>query len=364
MKTIVIKFGTSLLTRGGARLDQAHMINLVGQCAQLHGQGQRLILVSSGAVAAGRDYLGNPELPNSPTLRRMLASVGQTQLMNVWAKLFAIYDLKVGQMLLTRADIEQREHFLNGRDTLLTMLEQGIIPIINENDAVATAEARVGDNDNLAALVAMLARADQLILLTDQEGLYDDDPRQNPGARLIREVREITPAVKHMAGGSGTALGTGGMATKVAAAELAGRAAVETIVCSGFADRVLLRWAEGSGPGTRFLAAKNRLESRKQWLFGAPRAGRLFIDAGAETALVQGQKSLLAVGVRRIEGDFPRGAVVEICSVAGEPLALGLVRQGSENLAKIKGQQSAALEAILGYPSSGQVVHRDDLILL
>lgn len=364
MKTIVIKFGTSLLTRGGPRLDQAHMINLVGQCAQLRARGLRLILVSSGAVAAGRDYLANPPLPNTLATRRLLASVGQTQLMNVWAKLFAIYDLKVGQMLLTRADIEQREHFLNGRDTLLALLDQGIIPIINENDAVAMAEMRVGDNDNLAALVAMLARADQLFLLTDQAGLYDSDPRDNPAAQLIGEVREITPAIRQMAGGSGTALGTGGMGTKVMAAELAGRAAVETIICSGFTDGVLLRWADGQGPGTRFLAAKNRLESRKQWLFGAPRAGRIFIDAGAEAALVQGQKSLLAVGVLRLEGDFPRGAVVEICNGAGKALALGLVRHGSENLAKIRGQQSAALEAVLGYQSSGQVVHRDDLILL
>ncbi|WP_373819071.1 glutamate 5-kinase [Glaesserella sp.] len=362
-KTIVVKLGTSTLTHGSKSLSRPHMLEIVKQVAQLHQQGHRMIIVTSGAVAAGRDYLGHRELPKNLASKQLLAAVGQSQLIQVWESLFSIYNIKIGQMLLTRADIENKDHFLNARDTLNALLDQQIIPIINENDAVATAEFRIGDNDNLSALVAILAQAEQLILLTDQQGLFDCDPRSNPDARLLTVVEKITPEIRQMAGGSGTTLGTGGMSTKITAADIATRSGVETLIASGDRKNVIFELVQGEPIGTRFLAQSDKVEGRKRWLFGAPPAGSIYIDQGAENALLVQHKSLLPAGISRVEGQFARGEVIKIFNLNGKVLALGIARYNSEALDLLKGKKSSEIEAILGYEFGSVALHRDEMVI-
>lgn len=362
-KTIVIKLGTSTLTQGSPNLSRPHMLEIVKQIATLHQQGMRVVIVSSGAVAAGRAYLQHRELPKTLASKQLLAAVGQSQLIQVWESLFSIYNIKIGQMLLTRADIENKEHFLNARDTLNALLDQQIIPIINENDAVATAEFRIGDNDNLSALVAILAQAEQLYLLTDQMAMYDRDPRKNPEAKRLAVVEKITAEIHQMAGGSGTVQGTGGMSTKVLAAEIATRSGVETLIASGEHPNVIIELAKGAELGTKFLAQADKIEGRKQWLFGAPPAGKITVDEGAENALLIQNKSLLPAGICQVEGQFARGEVVKICNVAGKTLALGITRYASEALARIQGKKSAEIEAILGYELGAVALHRDEMVI-
>ncbi|QIM63232.1 glutamate 5-kinase [Pasteurellaceae bacterium Orientalotternb1] len=362
-RTIVIKLGTSTLTHGSKSLSRPHMLEIVKQIATLHQQGRRIVVVSSGAVAAGRDYLNHRELPKTLASKQLLAAVGQSQLIQVWESLFSIYNIKIGQMLLTRADIENKEHFLNARDTLSALLDQQIIPIINENDAVATAEFRIGDNDNLSALVAILAEAEQLYLLTDQTAMFDSDPRKNPNAKRLAVVEKITSEIHQMAGGSGTAQGTGGMATKVLAAEIATRSGVETLIASGDHHNVIVELAQGTEIGTRFLAQSDKIEARKQWLFGAPPAGKLIIDDGAERALLVQYKSLLPAGISQVEGQFARGEVVKICNRQGKTLALGITRYGSDALARIQGKKSSEIETILGYEFGSVALHRDEMVV-
>lgn len=362
-KTIVIKLGTSTLTHGTKSLSRPHMLEIVKQIATLRAQGHNVILVTSGAVAAGRDYLGHRDLPKTLASKQLLAAVGQSQLIQVWESLFSIYNIKIGQMLLTRADIENKDHFLNARDTLFALLEQQIIPVINENDAVATAEFRIGDNDNLSALVAMLAQAEQLILLTDQQGLYDSDPRKNPNAKRIALVEKITPELRQIAGGSGTTLGTGGMFTKVVAAEIATRSGVETVIAFGESPNVLVDVVNGQDLGTRFLAQTDRIEGRKQWLFGAPPAGVIVVDQGAETALLAQHKSLLPAGIREVQGEFTRGEVLKVVNLEGKLLGLGISRYSSEALNLIKGKKSVEIESLLGYEFGSVALHRDEMIL-
>lgn len=269
-RTIVVKLGTSVLTGGSARLNRAHMVELVRQCAALHRHGHRVVLVTSGAIAAGREHLGHP--PLAPTLpnKQMLAAVGQTQLIRVWQDLFNLYGLHIGQMLLTRADLEDRERYLNARDTLRTLLDHRIIPVINENDAVATAEIKVGDNDNLSARAAILADADLLVLLTDQKGLFTADPRTNPDAQLIEEVQTIDDTLRSLAGDSVSGLGTGGMATKLQAADVARRAGVDVVIATGQIPEVIGRLAAGERVGTLFPALASPLEGRKSWILAGP----------------------------------------------------------------------------------------------
>lgn len=364
-RRIVLKFGTSVLTGGSPRLDQAHMVELVRQCARLHGDGRDVILCTSGAIAAGREQLGFPELPGSLAHKQMLAAVGQSRLMHVWERLFHIYGLQVGQMLLTRADVDDRNRFLNARDTLQTLLEYRIIPIVNENDAVATAEIRVGDNDNLSALVAVLAGADLLVLLTDQPGLFTADPREDPDARLIPEVGAIDEVLIRSARGSVSGLGVGGMTTKLQAAETARKAGVDVVIASGHAPDVIRRVVEGEPVGTRFTARATRVEGRKRWIMsGVQPSGRLAVDAGAGHALREGTGSLLTVGIERVEGTFSRGETVTILDAAGREFARGLVRYDSEALGRIRGRRSEEIERILSYSYGPVAVHRNDLILL
>ncbi|CAK8744394.1 Glutamate 5-kinase [Sodalis praecaptivus] len=272
-QTLVVKLGTSVLTGGSRRLNRAHIVELVRQCAPLHAAGHRIIIVTSGAIATGREYLNYPNLPATIASKQLLAAVGQSRLIQFWEQLFSLYNIHIGQMLLTRADMEDRERFLNARDTLRALLDNGIVPVINENDAVATAEIKVGDNDNLSALVAILADADKLLLLTDQPGLFSSDPRTHPDAELIREVEGINDALRKMAGGSVSGLGTGGMATKLQAAEVANRAGIEVVIAAGGKPGVIGDVMVGESVGTRFHGQKMPLESRKRWLFGPPPAG-------------------------------------------------------------------------------------------
>lgn len=363
-KTIVIKLGTSTLTQGTKALNRAHMVEIVRQCALASRDGHRMVIVSSGAIAAGREHLGNPELPGTISSKQLLAAVGQSRLIQLWEQLFAIYGLNVGQMLLTRADLEDKERFLNARDMLGALLEYGIIPIINENDAVATSEIKVGDNDNLSALAAMLAGADLLMLLTDQEGLYNCDPRTNPKAELICRVEQIDERVRALAGGSVSGLGTGGMGTKIQAADAATRAGVEVVIASGREASLIGKIIAGEKPGTWFSPSASPLETRKRWLFGAPPAGEIAIDAGAVKALVERGSSLLPKGITGVKGLFPRGAVVRIVSPEGRDLAHGVAQYSSDALCRLAGKHSGEISAIIGYDYGPVAVHRDDLILL
>ncbi|MDR2125135.1 MAG: glutamate 5-kinase [Desulfovibrio sp.] len=363
-RTLVLKLGTGVLTRGSSKLDRAHMVEIVRRCAAAAAAGNRIILVSSGAIAAGREHLNFPELPPSIPAKQLLAAVGQSRLIRIWEQLFALYGLHIGQMLLTRADFEDRERFLNARDLLNALLDHGIIPVVNENDAVAVAEIKVGDNDNLSALVAVLAEADCLFLLTDTDGLYTADPRVHPDAELVRRVEVIDDAVRATAGGTASALGTGGMATKIQAAEIAVRAGIGAVVASGAQSSVIGDLLEGGQSGTFFVPRSNPLERRKQWIFGAPPAGGVSIDAGAAAALCRGKSSLLPAGITAVCGSFARGAVVRILAPDGKDLAHGVPRYNSDALSMIMGRRSDDIAGILGYEYGPVAVHRNDLIML
>ncbi|WP_034636259.1 glutamate 5-kinase [Desulfovibrio cuneatus] len=361
--TLVVKLGTSVLTQGTRSLNQAHMMEIVRQCAAARQQGHRIIIVTSGAIAAGREHLGHPVLPQTVACKQLLAAVGQSRLIRVWENLFGIYGLHVGQMLLTRADLEDRERFLNARDTLRALLEHGIVPVINENDAVVTSEIRVGDNDTLSALAAVLAGADALVLLTDQEGLFTADPRNNPSAQLIPEVPAITEDIYRLAGGSVSGLGTGGMITKIQAAEIATQAGIPVVIAPGANAKVIPAVLAGQSVGTRFLPCKNPLESRKLWLFGPPAAGSLHIDAGASKALLERGSSLLPKGITGVGGTFARGEVVRILSPHGADIAHGVACYNSDDMQRIKGLHSEGIAAVLGYDYGPVAIHRDDCII-
>ncbi|GAB7218259.1 glutamate 5-kinase [Vibrio comitans] len=364
-KTVVVKLGTSVLTGGSQFLNRAHMVDLVRQCAELKQHGYNLVLVSSGAIAAGREHLGHPKLPNSMASKQLLAAVGQSHLIQVWESLFSIYGLKIGQMLLTRADLEDRERFLNARDTINALVEHDIIPIVNENDAVATTEIKVGDNDNLSALVGILCGADTLLLLTDQPGLFTADPRNNPEAELIREVTTIDETLRKIAGGSGTTLGTGGMATKLQAADIARRAGIEVIIAAGSAQNVVIESVSSSPSGTRFVALPESLENRKRWILAGPAAtGEIVIDEGAVKALQTNGSSLLAKGVVGVNGNFARGEVARVISQSGTLIAKGLVSYSCNDMRQIKGMHSKQIGEALGYDYGSEVVHRDDLVMM
>lgn len=364
-KRIVVKLGTSVLTGGGVKLERAHMVELVRQLAALHRQGCEIILCTSGAIAAGREHLGFPELAPTLANKQMLAAVGQSQLIQAWEQLFHIYGLYAGQMLLTRADVEDRERFLNARDTLNALLKQRIIPIINENDAVATAEIRVGDNDNLSALVSVLAEAEVLMLLTDQPGLFTADPRSNPDAELLNEVQHIDATLLKAAGGSVSGLGTGGMLTKLEAADTARRAGTHVVIAAGHRPNVIYDLAIGREVGTRFPAIDNSIHSRKRWILaGVADAGCLQLDAGAVQAITETGSSLLPKGIIEVVGRFERGAAVSLQSGCGRTIARGICRYSADDLKVIKGCHSEQIEPLLGYAHGAVAVHRNDLILL
>ena len=364
-RRVVVKLGTSVLTSGSRKLDKAHLVELARQMASLMKAGVEVVLCTSGAIAAGKEHLGYPELPDTMASKQLLAAVGQSQLILAWSQLFSIYGLHVGQLLLTRADLHDRERYLNARASLNALLANGIIPIINENDAVATTEIKVGDNDNLSARAALLCDADMLILLTDQKGLFDADPRSDPNAKLITEVVNIDDSLRMLAGGAVSGLGTGGMATKLEAADIARRAGVEVVIASGHHKDVIQKVVCSTPVGTHFTALENPLESRKQWILAGPATrGQIKLDPGAVAAVTDKGKSLLSKGITEINGLFQRGDTVELIDSAGRVCAKGMSRYSSKDLGLIAGKHSDSIELVLGYDYGDAVVHRNDMVVL
>lgn len=363
---LVVKLGTSTLTAGTPHLSEDTLANLVSQTATLCDDGCEVILVSSGAMAAGRETLSFPKLPKEIPAKQMLSAVGQPRLMAIYEKLFAHHNRTVAQVLLTRQDLTRRRSYLNSRNTLLALLNQKVLPIVNENDAVTTEEIRVGDNDNLSALVANLVDADLLLMLTDQPGVFTSDPRNDPNAKLLTKITnsEIPEELWKSASASKDELGTGGMITKLQAADLARRSGTNVVIASGSETNVILRTAKGESIGTHFQATASTLESRKRFILsGTSSTGKIQIDNGATHALQNGS-SLLPVGVTSILGEFDRGDTVTVIDVNSNEIARGLTNYHSAELSKIAGRQSKDIESILGYYYGKEVIHRDQLVLI
>ncbi len=364
-RRIVVKLGTGVLTKGTHFLNQPQMVELTRQIASLHHQNKELIVCTSGAQAAGRALLDFPDLPATLSSRQMLAAVGQSRLMLLWGRFFEIYGILAGQILLTREDTENRQRFLNARDTFNDLLRHRIVPVVNENDAVAVEEIKVGDNDNLSALVAVLTDADLLLMLTDQPGLYTADPRTDPNAQLIPEVQAIDDSLRALAGSSQSGLGIGGMSTKLQAADIARRAGADVMIASGSATDVIIRAVAGQKVGTRFPAQEAPLENRKRWILAGPApSGHLLVDAGAARALRHRGNSLLPVGITAVEGEFERGDAVFVRERSGPDLARGITRYNSSDLLRIRGCQSHEISERLGYDHGPVVLHRNDMIVL
>jgi glutamate 5-kinase len=367
-RRVVAKFGTSLLTAGTSRLNMERMTDLVDQISRLHHQGVEVIIVTSGAIASGREKLGLTKKAKGVALKQVLASVGQSRLMNIYEELFNRHNIIVGQALLTKSVLSDRAGYLNTRNTLLASLEMGVIPIINENDVVAVdeiGEARFGDNDNLSAMVANLIDADLLFILTDIAGLYTADPNKDPSARMIPLVEKIDDQIEKLVSGSTSGLGTGGMVTKIEAAKLAAESGVTVVIANGSEKDILVRVTGGEAVGTRFLPVKNKLDSRERWLLsGLCTRGKLTVDDGAALALKQKNCSLLAAGILEVEGVFQRGDIVDICDLHGVKLGSGITNYTSLEVQAIKGAHSGKINALLGYDYGSELVHRNNLVIL
>jgi glutamate 5-kinase len=362
-RRLVIKVGSALVTNNGEGLDLAAIDEWARQIAGLRQSGRQVILVSSGAIACGMQRLGWQKRPRAVHELQAAAAVGQMGLVQAYESAFARYSLHTAQILLTHDDLADRKRYLNARSTLSTLLQLGVVPIINENDTVVTDEIKFGDNDTLGALVANLVEADCLIILTDQEGLFTADPRRDAAATLIAEARAGLPALEAMAGGAGTQFGKGGMITKVIAAKRAARSGAHTAIASGREPDVLLRLARGDGLGTLLVSETPALTARKQWLADHLQLnGRLTLDKGAIQALQEG-KSLLAIGVLAVQGEFERGAAVACVCSDGHEVARGLINYGSSDSRRIARRASQDIEAILGYIDEPEIIHRDNLIL-
>lgn len=360
---LVVKVGTSTLTHASGKLNLSQLERLVRQIADLKHQGREVILVSSGAVATGMGRIGLAERPRTMPEKQAMAAIGQGLLMHMYEKLFAEYSQVVAQVLLTKDDITHRERYLNARNTLLSLLSYGVIPIINENDTVVFEQIKFGDNDTLAALVSGLIDAELLILLSDIDGLYTANPRLDSAARLIPLVEELTPEIEKLAGEPGTNLGSGGMVTKIQAAKISCNSGIPMVLANGSRDNVLRDIVTGQNPGTLFIPKEHRIRSRKGWIAYASRpSGTVIIDAGAEKALVDSGKSLLPSGITKVDGEFKRGSVVRVLGKNGE-IARGIVNYSSEEIDRIKGCQSKDIFVILGYRDYDEVIHRDNLSL-
>ncbi|MCW8127477.1 glutamate 5-kinase [Microbulbifer halophilus] len=361
----VIKIGSALLTDNGRGVNRAAIFNWVEQIAALRDRGVEVILVSSGAVAAGMDRLGWRRRPESVHQLQAAAAIGQSHLVQVYEHAFGQFDCRTAQILLDHDDLSNRTRYLNARSTLRTLLSLGALPIVNENDTVVTDEIRFGDNDTLAALVANLVEADALLILTDADGLFTRDPRDNPDAELVGEASAIDPSLMAMAGGSRSGLGRGGMSTKVRAAQLAARSGACTAIAGGAREDVIERICAGEPLGTLLLPEADPLTARKRWLAGQLQLrGRLTLDAGAERALREQGKSLLAVGVTAVDGRFRRGDLVSCCNAEGGEIARGLANYDCGETARILGCSSERFAELLGYRDDDELIHRDNLILL
>ncbi|MGZ8228133.1 MAG: glutamate 5-kinase [Burkholderiales bacterium] len=364
-KRLVVKVGSSLVTNEGRGLDRAALARWAQQVATLRLQGREVVLVSSGAIAEGIQRLGWKRRPHALHELQAAAAVGQMGLIEVYESCFREHGLITSQILLTHEDLADRKRYLNARSTLRTLLGLGVVPIINENDTVAIDEIRFGDNDTLGALVTNLIEAEVLVILTDQRGLYERDPRKDPAAQLVEHARAGDAALEAMAGGAGTALGLGGMLTKVLAAKRAARSGAHTVIASGREADVLVRLAAGEMLGTQLVAEQATLAARKQWLADHLQVrGRLLLDAGAVDALTRGGKSLLPIGVHEALGEFERGEVVSCVDPSQREIARGLVNYSSSDTRRILRTPSSEIEAKLGYLGEPELIHRDDLVLL
>jgi len=364
---IVAKFGTGLLTSGTDHLDLQVMSSLVEQVARLQRQGKEIVIISSGAIASGREKLKKvAERKNTP-FKQVLASVGQSHLMYTYGQLFSQYDITVAQALLTKEDLCDRSGYLNARNTLLALIELGIICIVNENDVVAIdeiEELKFGDNDNLSAMVANLVDADMLVMLTNIGGLYTADPHCNPQAQLIHRVDKIDAEIERMASDSASCQGTGGMTVKIEAAKLATCSGVNVAIADGREPDILVRISQGEDVGTFFPAQVNKMESRKRWMLsGLASKGKVTVDKGAYSALKEHNKSLLPAGVIRVEGKFQRGDIVDILGEKGKRIGCGISNYGSSDLALIGGKHSDRIGDLLGYDYGDEVVHRNNMVL-
>ena len=364
VKRVVIKIGSGVIS-DAAGLDLERIATICDDVHQLRQRGYEVILVSSAAVAAGKSDLGIVGKPHTIPLplKQAAAAIGQSRLMRSYEDALRPHDLKAAQILLTRDDLANRRRYLNARNTLMTLLEYGVVPIINENDTVVIDEIRFGDNDNLSAMATNLVEAQLLIILSDVDGLYDSDPRHNPDAKLLSEVERLTPEIEAMAGTVGTELGTGGMTTKLKAAKRATLFGAGTAIINGRTPHNLLYLFDGHELGTYFLPARDPMAARKHWIaFTKKPKGKLILDEGAHKALMERGKSLLPSGIHKLEGSFERGDAVRLCDLDGKEFAKGVTNYNSSELSRIIGKKTIEIESILGYHYGDEVVHRDNMV--
>ncbi len=366
MKRIVIKIGSNIVSDDKEGLNTKRISSIAHDIAEIQNSGYEVVIVSSGAIAAGMKKLGLKEKPRDIKLKQAAAAVGQSSLIWAYEKSFSYYGKKVAQILLTQDDLSDRKRYINSKNTILTLLSYKIIiPIINENDTVAIDEIRFGDNDYLASLVSSLVEADKLIILSDVEGFYSEDPRKNPKAELIEYVEEITPDLEKMAGGAGSIVGTGGMYSKILAAKRAVSHGITVHIISGKKEGLLCDLIRGKKCGTTFKPNKERLPSRKGWIaYGSRPKGSLIIDDGAVKAIIKGGKSLLPSGIIGVEGNFDIGDSVYCLDSKGNRVAKGLINYSYSEISKIKGKKTSEIEGILGYKYSDEAIHRDNLVIL
>jgi glutamate 5-kinase len=365
IKRIVVKVGTSTLAYPNGRMNIQHVDMLVKQLADLSNRGLEVLLVTSGAIGAGLGRMNKDKRPGTIPEKQAAAAIGQGILLHMYEKLFSEYGITVAQILLTKEDMSDRNRFLNARNVLFQLLKDGVIPIINENDTIAIDEIKFGDNDTLSAIVAGTVEADLLVLLSDIDCLYDADPRKNPDARPIGCVESITPEIENMAGGAGTSLGTGGMATKIKAARIATASGTAMVIARGDEENIITEILIGKEKGTWFKPMNHPMLARKRWIaFGQKIKGKLTIDEGAEKAIIEGSKSLLPGGVVSIEGSFQKGDEVLVLNSAAREIARGLVNYNSRETKKIKGLKSGDIEEVLGYRDYDELIHRDNMVIL
>jgi glutamate 5-kinase len=364
-RRVVVKIGSSLLTNAGTGLDRTAIADWAGQIAGLRKRGIEVMVVSSGAIAEGMKRLGWSKRPHAVNELQAAAAVGQMGLVQMWESCFAEVGLHTAQVLLTHEDLGDRRRYLNARTTLRTLLALGVVPVINENDTVVVDEIRFGDNDTLGALVTNLIEADAFVILTDQKGLFSADPRRDPAATLVARATAGDPSLEAMAGGVGSAIGSGGMITKILAAKRAARSGAHTAIAYGREAEALARLFAGEPVGTLLEAQTAPINARKQWLADHLKpSGRIVLDAGAVRALVADRKSLLAIGATAVEGHFERGELVSVAGPDGREIARGLVNYGAAETARILRKPTAEIEAVLGYIAEPELIHRDNLVVL
>lgn len=362
---LVIKVGSSTITHGSGQINLSRLEKLARELADLHNEGRDVLLVSSGAVAAGIGRLGHRDYPKTLPLKQALAAVGQGTLLHLYEKFFAEYGKDIAQVLLTKDDFDERLRYLNARNTLTTLLQLGAIPVINENDTVVVEEIRFGDNDTLSALVAEIVDADLLVILTDIDGLYNDDPHVNTQAELYWELEEIPSILEKGLRGKGNKFSSGGMYTKLLAARTAMASGIPMVVANGQEPGVVRRIIDGQRMGTLFKPKEGRMQARKRWIaFGSQTHGTVSVDTGAVDALVKKGKSLLPSGVFAVEGDFERGNVVSVKTVEGNEIGRGMVNYSADEIRAIMGRKSGEIARILGSKDYDEVIHRNNLSLI